>query len=171
MIEENGWPRHEAVRTDSKGDWQARGNKADRLLVEVLNAVNEATSIHGEWDPIKAAVAHHTGKAVRMIGLPGGSQNPLHDGLGAHAALLQGILGRERDKPVSGCNLLCSMHVVPYSMTSTLQTHWFVCLSQYLEEGRVCNKETHEIDRVSFFKFTHGGGGKGLWQVVAGRWF
>lgn len=69
----------------------AHRTSGGKFLVEVLNAVNEATSIHGEWDPIKAAVAHHTGKAVRMIGLPGGSQNPLHDGLGAHAALLQGI--------------------------------------------------------------------------------
>lgn len=64
--------------------------------MEVLNAVDEATSIHGEWDPIQAAVAHHTGKAVRMISLPCGSENPLHDGLGANAALLQGILGRKR---------------------------------------------------------------------------
>lgn len=59
--------------------------------MEVLNAVDEATSVHGEWDPIQAAVAHHTGKAVRMIGLPCGSENPLHDGLGANTALLQGV--------------------------------------------------------------------------------
>lgn len=62
-----------------------------KFLVEVLNAVDEAASIHGERNPIQAAVAHHTGKAMWMIGLPSGSQNPLHDGLGAHAALLQGI--------------------------------------------------------------------------------
>lgn len=68
--------------------------------MEVLNAVNEATSVHSEWDPIKATVAHHTGKAVRMIGLSGGSQDPLHDGLGAHAALLQGVLGTERQRPM-----------------------------------------------------------------------
>lgn len=64
--------------------------------MEILNAVDEATSIHGEWDPIQATMAHHTGEAVRMVGLPGGSENPLHDGLGAHTALLQGILERER---------------------------------------------------------------------------
>lgn len=69
----------------------AHRTSGSKFLVEVLNAMNEATSIHGERDPIKAAVAHHTGKAVRMIGLPGGSQNPLHDGLRAHTALLQGI--------------------------------------------------------------------------------
>ena len=70
------------------------------LLVEVLNAVDEAASIHGERNPIQAAVANHTGKAMWMIGLPSGSQNPLHDGLGAHAALLQGILGRKRQMPM-----------------------------------------------------------------------
>lgn len=77
------WGRHDRLL--------AHRTSRGKFLVEVLNAVNETTSVHGEWDPIKAAVAHHTGKAVRMIGLPGGSQNPLHDGLGAHTALLQGI--------------------------------------------------------------------------------
>lgn len=62
-----------------------------KFLVEILNAVDEATGIHGEWNPIQATMAHHTGKAVRMIGLSSGSENPLHDGLGAHTALLQGI--------------------------------------------------------------------------------
>lgn len=62
-----------------------------KFLVEVLNAMDEAASVHGEWDPIQATVAHHTGEAVRMVGLPGGSENPLHDGLGAHTAVLQGI--------------------------------------------------------------------------------
>jgi hypothetical protein len=64
--------------------------------VEVLDAVNESTSVHSEWDAIQAAVAHHTGEAVRMIGLPSGTENPLHDGLGAHVALLQRILRRKR---------------------------------------------------------------------------
>lgn len=104
------WPRYQIVRTDSQGDWQAGRDRADCLLVEVLNAMNEATSIHGERDPIKAAVAHHTGKAVRMIGLPGGSQNPLHDGLRAHTALLQGILRRERKMPASSW-ILQKLHV------------------------------------------------------------
>jgi hypothetical protein len=67
---------------------RASGSK---FLVEVLDAVNESTSIHSEWDAIQAAVAHHTGEAVRMIGLPSGTENPLHDGLGAHVALLQRI--------------------------------------------------------------------------------
>ena len=83
-------------KTRRQEDHQAAEGRVDRLLVEVLNAVDEATSVHGEWDPIQAAAAHHTGKAVRMISLPCGSENPLHDGLGANAALLQGILGRKR---------------------------------------------------------------------------
>lgn len=77
------WGRHDrflAHRT-------ARG----KFLVEVLNAVNESASIHSEGDPIQAAAAHHTGEAVRVISLPGGSENPLHDGLGTHIALLQSI--------------------------------------------------------------------------------
>lgn len=69
----------------------AHRTAGSKFLVEVLNAVDEATSVHGERDPIQAAVAHDTGKAVRMIGLPCGSENPLHDGLGANAALLQGV--------------------------------------------------------------------------------
>lgn len=72
----------------------AHRTSGGKFLVEILNAVDEATSIHGEWDPIQATMAHHTGEAVRMVGLPGGSENPLHDGLGAHTALLQGILSQ-----------------------------------------------------------------------------
>lgn len=64
--------------------------------MEVFNAVDEAASVHGERDAIQATVAHHTSEAVRMIGLPGGSKNPFHNGLGAYTALLQGILERER---------------------------------------------------------------------------
>ena len=83
-------------KTRRQEDHQAAEGRVDRLLVEVLNAVDEATSVHGEWDPIQAAAAHHTGKAVRMISLPCGSENPLHDGLGANAALLQGPAEKPR---------------------------------------------------------------------------
>lgn len=69
----------------------AHRTSGGKFLVEVLNAVDEAASIHSERDPIQATVAHHTGEAVRMVGLPSSSENPLHDGLGAHTALLQGI--------------------------------------------------------------------------------
>lgn len=73
-------------------DWLlAHRTSGGKFPVEILDAVDEAACVHGEWDAVQAAVAHHTGKAVRMIGLPSGSEDPLHDGLGAYAALLQGI--------------------------------------------------------------------------------
>lgn len=63
--------------------------------MEILNAVDVATSIHSEGDPIQAAVAHHTGEAVGMVGLPSGSEDPFHDGLCTDTALLQCILQRK----------------------------------------------------------------------------
>lgn len=66
---------------------RASGSK---FLVKVFNAVDEATRIYSEWNSIQAAVTHHTGKTVRMIGFPCGTKNPLHDGLGTYTALLQG---------------------------------------------------------------------------------
>lgn len=63
-----------------------------KFLVEVLNAVNETASIHSKWDAVQATVAHHAGEAVGVVGLPGGTEDPLHDGLRTHTALLQGIL-------------------------------------------------------------------------------
>lgn len=60
--------------------------------MEILDAVDVSASIHSEGDPIQAAMAHHTGEAVGMVGLPRGSENPLHDGLWADAALLQRVL-------------------------------------------------------------------------------
>lgn len=77
------WGRHDrflAHRT-------ARG----KFLVEVLNAVNETAGIHGKWDAVQATVTHHAGEAVGVVGLPGGSEDPLHDGLRTHTALLQCI--------------------------------------------------------------------------------
>lgn len=62
-----------------------------KFLVEVLDAMDEATGVHGKRDAIQAAVAHHAGEAVGVVGLPGGPEDPLHDGLVAHVALLQGI--------------------------------------------------------------------------------
>lgn len=62
------------------------------ILVKVLNAVDVVGSIHGERDAIQAAVAHHTGEAVRMVGFPCGSQDALHDGLTADGAGLKGVL-------------------------------------------------------------------------------
>lgn len=62
-----------------------------KFLVEVLNAVNKTASINGKWDAVQATVAHHAGEAVGVVGLPGGTEDPLHDGLRTHTALLQGI--------------------------------------------------------------------------------
>ena len=76
-------------------DRQVRGQRGC-LLVEVLNAVNETASIHSKWDAVQATVAHHAGEAVGVVGLPGGTEDPLHDGLRTHTALLQGILRKER---------------------------------------------------------------------------
>lgn len=59
--------------------------------MEVLDAMNEPASIHSKGDPIQAAMAHHAGEAVRVIGLPSGTKNTLHDGLGAHVAPFQRV--------------------------------------------------------------------------------
>lgn len=126
--------------------------------MEVLNAVDEAASIHGERDPIQAAVAHHTGKAVRMIGLPGGSENPLHDRFGAHTALLQGILERKRKMTVIGQGLRYSIYAVTYSMTSNAVEHIgsYDCHSQYSEEVGVyifiIEKKHNQMDQVLFLR-------------------
>lgn len=60
--------------------------------MEILDAVDVPTSIHGEGNPIQAAMAHDTGEAVGMVGLPGGSEDPFHDGLCTYTALLQCFL-------------------------------------------------------------------------------
>lgn len=60
--------------------------------MEILDAVDVPTSIHREGDPIQAAMAHHAGEAVGMVGLPSGSEDPFHDGLCTDAALLQRVL-------------------------------------------------------------------------------
>lgn len=60
--------------------------------MEILDAVDVPPSIHGEGNPIQAAMAHHAGEAVGMVGLPSGSEDPFHDGLCTDAALLQGVL-------------------------------------------------------------------------------
>lgn len=49
-------------------------------------------SVHGERDAVQAAVAHHAGEAVRVVGLPRSPQDAFHDGLTADGAGLQGVL-------------------------------------------------------------------------------
>lgn len=60
--------------------------------MEVLDAVDVVGGVHGEGDPVQAAVTHHAGEAVGVIGLPRGPQDALHDGLTADGAGLQGVL-------------------------------------------------------------------------------
>lgn len=62
------------------------------LLVEVLDAVDVVGGVHGERDAVQAAVAHHAGEAVGVVGFPRGPQDALHDGLTADGAALQGVL-------------------------------------------------------------------------------
>lgn len=62
-----------------------------KFLVEILDAVDETRGIDGERDAIQATVAHHAGEAMRVVGLAGGTEDPLHDGLRTHIALLQSI--------------------------------------------------------------------------------
>lgn len=80
--------------------WQA-GGESSYLLVEILDAVDETRGINGERDAIQATVAHHAGEAVRVVGLAGGTEDALHDGLRTHIALLQSVLRKEKKKLLS----------------------------------------------------------------------
>lgn len=62
------------------------------VLVEVLDAVDVVGRVHGERDAVQAAVTHHAGEAVRVVGLPRRPQDALHDGFAADGAGLQGVL-------------------------------------------------------------------------------
>ena len=64
--------------------------------MEVLDAVDLARGIHSERNAVEATVAHHTGEAAWVVGLPHSPQNPVQDGLGARGALLQGGLAGKR---------------------------------------------------------------------------
>lgn len=64
----------------------------DSVLVKVLDAMDVVGSIHSERDAVQAAVAHHAGEAVRVVGLPRSPQDAFHDGLTADGAGLQGVL-------------------------------------------------------------------------------
>lgn len=84
--------------------------------MEVLNAVDLAGGIHSERDAVEAAVAHHTGEAARVVGLPHSPQNPVQDGLGARGALLQGGLsGRRAGRSGAGAT-----HGSPYRHPASL---------------------------------------------------
>ena len=60
--------------------------------MEVLDAVDVVGGVHGEGDAVQAALAHHTGEALGVVGLACGPQDTLHDGLTADVTGLQGVL-------------------------------------------------------------------------------
>lgn len=62
-----------------------------KLLVEVLDAVDVVGGVHSERDPVQAAVTHHAGEAVRVVGLARRPQDALHDRLTADVAGLQSV--------------------------------------------------------------------------------
>lgn len=84
----------EERRVAKAGLVQARGPsaRAGPSLVEVLDAVDVVGRVHGEGDAVQAAVAHHAGEAVGVVGVLRGPEDPLHDGLAADGARLQGFL-------------------------------------------------------------------------------
>lgn len=51
--------------------------------MKVVDAVYLRGGVHGEGDPVQAAVTDHTRETARMISLPHGSQDTIQDGLGA----------------------------------------------------------------------------------------
>lgn len=67
--------------------------------MKVLDAVDVVGSVHGERDAVQAAVAHHAGEAVRVVGFPCSPQDALHDGLTADGAGLKGVLSTQTHKP------------------------------------------------------------------------
>lgn len=77
--------------------------------MEVLDAVDVVGGVHGERDPVQAAVTHHAGEAVGVVGLPGGPQDALHDGLAAYGAGLQGVLHKQTHTQVTHPNLMINL--------------------------------------------------------------
>lgn len=77
--------KHVRFRATSK-------ERTSSVLMEVFDAVDVVGGVHGEGYPIQAAVTHHAGEAVRVVGLSCRTQDALHDGLAADVAGLQGVL-------------------------------------------------------------------------------
>lgn len=66
--------------------------------MKVLDAVDVVGCVHRERDAVQAAVTHHAGEAVRVVGFPRSPQDALHDGLTADGAGLQGVLQTQTHK-------------------------------------------------------------------------
>lgn len=59
-----------------------------RLLVKVLNAVYLVGRIDGKGNAVKGLLTDDTDEASRMVGLPGGAENTVQDGLLTDGTLL-----------------------------------------------------------------------------------
>jgi len=59
--------------------------------MEVLNAVNLVGGVHREGNPVQALLADHARETGGVVRLSSGPQDAVEDGLGALAALLQGV--------------------------------------------------------------------------------
>lgn len=53
------------------------------IPVKVIYAVYLRGCVHGEGNPVQAAVTHHACEAARVVGLPHGPQDTVQDWLGA----------------------------------------------------------------------------------------
>lgn len=51
--------------------------------VKVIYAVYLRGCVHGEGNPVQAAVTHHTRETAGVVGLPHGPQDAVQDWLGA----------------------------------------------------------------------------------------
>ena len=59
--------------------------------MEILDAVNLVRRVHREGDSVQALLADKTGEAGGVVRFSCCSENPVQDGAGALAALLQGV--------------------------------------------------------------------------------
>ena len=59
--------------------------------MEILDAVDLVRCVHGERNPVQTLLADEAGEAGGVVRFASGSENPVQDGAGALAALLQGV--------------------------------------------------------------------------------
>ena len=71
-------------------DTAARGE----LFVEAVNAVDLVGRVHSEGNPVQGLKAYHAREARGVVGLARGAQNAVQNGLVAHTAFLEGVLGK-----------------------------------------------------------------------------
>ena len=59
--------------------------------MKILDAVDLVRRVHRERDSVQALLTHEAGEAGGVVRFASRSQNPVQDGVGALAALLQGV--------------------------------------------------------------------------------